>query len=260
MRHVRTARETAFTATDAAMVRPPDEAPDATPETSWAAATPPSAAAGTTPPWSPPAPLFAALLAVAPGPGDHRRAAGHRARATRCGRCSTAVPGRWAARPVPAGHRGPPGPGRGAAPRRGASGLLARGGRCAARGRRSAVGLADRKQTRRSAGEIRARQKAAYTRRASINAGRLDVDTGTPGRGRVAARAHHRHRGTGGAHPRGPGRDHRRHRRREDPVPDGRRRPGRPRPADRDRPPNRRSWTPSWRPAPARAGCGCSTR
>lgn len=44
-------------------------------------------------------------------------------------------------------------------------------------GRRSAAGLADRKQTRRSAGEIRARQKAAYTRRASITAGRLDVDT-----------------------------------------------------------------------------------
>jgi type IV secretion system protein VirD4 len=43
--------------------------------------------------------------------------------------------------------------------------------------RHSAVGLADRRQTRRSAGEIRARQKAAYTRRDSITKGLLDVDT-----------------------------------------------------------------------------------
>jgi type IV secretory pathway TraG/TraD family ATPase VirD4 len=45
------------------------------------------------------------------------------------------------------------------------------------RRRRSAVGLADRQQTRRSAGEIRARTKAAYTRHSSISKGLLDVDT-----------------------------------------------------------------------------------
>ena len=47
------------------------------------------------------------------------------------------------------------------------------------RGRRGQgpVGLADRKQARRSAGEIRARDKAAFTRRASVDAGVLDVDT-----------------------------------------------------------------------------------
>ena len=43
--------------------------------------------------------------------------------------------------------------------------------------RRSSAGLADRKQTRRSAGEIRARRKAAYTRRGSVEKGLLDVDT-----------------------------------------------------------------------------------
>jgi type IV secretion system protein VirD4 len=41
--------------------------------------------------------------------------------------------------------------------------------------RGGAVGLADRGQTRRSAGETRAREKAAWTRRASVAAGRLDV-------------------------------------------------------------------------------------
>ena len=40
-----------------------------------------------------------------------------------------------------------------------------------------AVGLADREQARRSAGEIRARQQAAWTRRGSVDAGLLDVDT-----------------------------------------------------------------------------------
>ena len=45
------------------------------------------------------------------------------------------------------------------------------------RRRRTGVGLADRQQTRRSAGEIRARTKAAYTRHASITDGLLDVDT-----------------------------------------------------------------------------------
>jgi type IV secretion system protein VirD4 len=44
-------------------------------------------------------------------------------------------------------------------------------------GRRSPVGLADRGQTRRSAGEVRAREKAAYGRRGSVDAGDLDVDT-----------------------------------------------------------------------------------
>ena len=39
------------------------------------------------------------------------------------------------------------------------------------------MGLADRKQARRSAGETRARDKAAFTRRASITAGQLDPDT-----------------------------------------------------------------------------------
>lgn len=42
--------------------------------------------------------------------------------------------------------------------------------------RRGPVGLADRGQTRRSAGEVRARQKAAYGRRESVTRG-LDVDT-----------------------------------------------------------------------------------
>lgn len=42
--------------------------------------------------------------------------------------------------------------------------------------RRGPVGLADRGQTRRSAGEVRARQKAAYGRRESVARG-LDVDT-----------------------------------------------------------------------------------
>ena len=49
--------------------------------------------------------------------------------------------------------------------------------RTAAGRRRAAVGLADRKQARRSAGEIRARDKAAFTRKASVDAGLLDVDT-----------------------------------------------------------------------------------
>lgn len=43
--------------------------------------------------------------------------------------------------------------------------------------RRSSAGLADRRQTRRSAGELRARHKAAYTRRGSIEKGLLAVDT-----------------------------------------------------------------------------------
>lgn len=43
--------------------------------------------------------------------------------------------------------------------------------------RRAPVGLADRGQTRRSAGEVRAREKAAYGRRGSVDAGNLDVDT-----------------------------------------------------------------------------------
>src|SRR5664279_766527 len=45
------------------------------------------------------------------------------------------------------------------------------------RRQRGGVGLADRAQARRSAGEIRARQQAAWTRRASVQAGLLDVDT-----------------------------------------------------------------------------------
>lgn len=40
-----------------------------------------------------------------------------------------------------------------------------------------AVGLADRRQTRRSAGEVRARELAGYTRRASVESGQLDPDT-----------------------------------------------------------------------------------
>ena len=50
-------------------------------------------------------------------------------------------------------------------------------GRRRDRRRGSAVGLADRNQARRSAGETRARDKARFTRRASITAGRLDPDT-----------------------------------------------------------------------------------
>jgi hypothetical protein len=42
---------------------------------------------------------------------------------------------------------------------------------------RTTVGVADKKQTRRSAGELRARKKAAWTRRASVLAGTLDTNT-----------------------------------------------------------------------------------
>jgi len=45
------------------------------------------------------------------------------------------------------------------------------------RRQRGGVGLADRAQARRSAGEIRARQQAAWTRRGSVQAGLLNVDT-----------------------------------------------------------------------------------
>ena len=58
----------------------------------------------------------------------------------------------------------------------------------------AAVGLADRNQTRRSAGEIRARQKAAYTRRASITAGLLDVDTAPLAEVGLLLGTRHRHR------------------------------------------------------------------
>src|SRR5664279_1792941 len=44
------------------------------------------------------------------------------------------------------------------------------------RRRSGAVGLADKAQARRSAGEIRARKQAAWTRRGSVQAGLLDVD------------------------------------------------------------------------------------
>lgn len=43
--------------------------------------------------------------------------------------------------------------------------------------KRSGIGLADKRQARRSAGEVRARRLAGYVRRASVDAGRLDVDT-----------------------------------------------------------------------------------
>ncbi len=45
------------------------------------------------------------------------------------------------------------------------------------RRRRTAVGLADRAEARESAGETRAREKAGWTRRASVTAGLLDVKT-----------------------------------------------------------------------------------
>ena len=47
----------------------------------------------------------------------------------------------------------------------------------AGRGKNRAVGMADRHQARRSAGEVRARELAGYTRAASVEAGLLDPQT-----------------------------------------------------------------------------------
>jgi type IV secretion system protein VirD4 len=58
--------------------------------------------------------------------------------------------------------------------------------------RRSGIGLADKRQARRSAGEIRARRLAKYVRRASIEAGLLDVDTAPLAEvGQLLGTAHH---------------------------------------------------------------------
>ena len=199
--HRRTPRENQFTATDSAMLLPPTTAertasdgvsvPAVTSMTGgWAGPTsgPGCSPPGSWPPW-PPSPaasvacswlwhLTLVLTAGVPVAGDR----GHAPRAAHRGAVGPA-------RPVPPGRtRSPPWCVFVVLVAGGVAGCAC-GGRPAPprrrRRRRRPVGLADRRQARRSAGEIRARDKAAWTRRASVARRAAGRGHRAAGRGRV---------------------------------------------------------------------------
>ena len=129
--------------------------------------------------------------------------------------------------------------------------------RSTGRHRDSAGGSRRRNQARRVRRGNPGPGQGRWSRRASITA-RVSTPTPRPCPRSGLLRHHHPRRGTGGAHPGGPGRDHRRHRRRENPLPDDRRLPGRPRPADRH--PHETGGAGRHRGGPHRQGPGLGVR